>query len=316
MTIDQALKEAGTKYRKDILAAYVLGLDRVLPHFKLRTGIQGKETGGALSVDAQFVPYKKSKNPTDTAEIVPFEWETYLGDLLEEFDPHEVMGTLYTERTASKPDQMQIARLTAINIMKGAGAKLRKVLFTAERNAAGNKSKDLFNGFSTLFAAAVAANKVGESEGNYVDKSAEPLDENNIGDVLKRIWRDNLTDELKDQDVKLYCGTKIADMYKDWFQFEYPNVRWNEGYEQRKLHCSDGACSIVPLSNMNGQDYMFFGVKENMLIGVDQMSDAETCEIRRGDNPKLTQIYAKTYFGVGFDNLMPEYICGVKVELA
>jgi hypothetical protein len=95
---------------------------------------------------------------------------------------------------------------------------------------------------------------------------------------------------------------------------EFGSTPWNAGYEQKTLFCSDGQCTFVPLSCMNTKSFMYFTVRENMMIGVDQQSDTETLEIRRCDNPKLVQLYAKTYFGTGIDSLMKELFCAVKFE--
>jgi hypothetical protein len=314
MTLDNALIAAGTKYQKELLTAPLLALSPILPHFNLRTGVQGKVVGGQLETTGEFIPYKTAKNPTDGTTIVAREWETYLGDMLKEFDPHVVLGTLYTERTASKPNEMEIARMVAMRVMEQAGKGLYNTLFTAVRNAAGTTGADLYNGFSTIFAAAVSGGQASAAKGNYIDASATPIDDTNCGDVLREIWEGGLDELLKENNVRLYCAPALLNAYKRWFQVEFGHVPWNSGYERRELFCSDGRCEFVPLSNMSGQDYIYFTVRENMMIGVDQESDTETLEIRRCDNPKLVQMYAKTYFGTGIDTLIKELFCGVKVD--
>lgn len=316
MTIEQALIDAGIKYRKDLLTAPLLALARILPFFNLRTGIQGKVIGGQLEVPGEFIPYKTVKNATDGSTIKPQEWETFLGDMVKEFDPHAVLGTLYTEATGKKADTMEIARKVALRVMEQTGYNLYKNLFVAERNPVGTTTKDLFNGFSTVFAAAVTAGKASAAKGNYVDATSNPIDENNAGDILRELWDESLDELLKDRKVLLYCPPRLVSMYQLWYQASFGNVPWNEQYKQKFLHCSDERCTFVPLSCMSGQDYMFFSVKENMMIGVDQMSDIEKLEIRRPDNPKLVQMYAKSYFGTGFDTLIKELFCGIKIDFA
>jgi len=313
MTIEEALIKAGIKYKKDLLAAPLLALSRILPYFNLRSGIQGKEIGGQLETSGEFIPYKTAKNPTDDVKITPREWETFLGDLLKEFDPHAVLGTLYTEKTSKPADTMEIARKVAIRVMQQAGNNFYKNLFVAKRNAAGTTTKDLFNGFSTVFAAALTAGDASAAKGNFVDASGTVINENNVGDVLRTLWEDSLDENLKDQKVLLYCSPRLVNIYKRWYQMEFGSTPWNQGYEQRTLISSDDKCVFVPMSCMNGQDYIYFSIRENMMIGVDQMSDTETLEIRRPDNPKLVQMYAKTYFGTGFDTIIKELFCGVKV---
>ncbi|MDR2773226.1 MAG: hypothetical protein LBC19_00535 [Tannerella sp.] len=315
MDISASLIAAGTKYQKDLLTAPLLALSRFLPFFNLRTGVQGKVVGGTLETVGEFIPYVTAKNPTDGTTIRPREWETFLGDLLKEFDPHAVLGTLYTETTSTKPDQFEIARKIAMRVMEKAGESLYRNLFTAVRNASGTSTSTLFNGFSTIVASEITATNISVANGNYVNLTLDTdndITEANVGDVLRTLWEENLDEILKDREVLLYCPPKIVDLYKRWYQMEFGNVPWNAEYDQKILFCSDGQCKFVPLSCMNTQSFMYFTVRENMLIGVDQQSDTESLEIRRCDNPKLIQLWAKTYFGTGIDTLMKELFCAVK----
>jgi hypothetical protein len=319
MTLDEALIKAGVKYRKDLLMAPLLALAKALPYFNLRTGIQGKVVAGTLETEGEFIPYKTAKNPTDGTTIKPREWETFLGDLLKEFDPHVILGTLYTEATATKPDEFEIARKIAVRVMERAGESFYRNLFTAARDAAGTTTAKLFNGFSTVLVSEITATNVSSAKGNYVDLTSDEsndIEESNIGDVLRLLWEEKLDESLKDRKILLYCPPKIVDLYKRWYQMEFGSVPWNAGYEQKTLFCSDGQCTFVPLSCMNTTPYLYFTVRENMLIGVDQQSDTERLEIRRCDNPKLVQMYAKTYFGTGIDTVMKELFFATKYTYA
>jgi hypothetical protein len=312
MTINEALIQAGTKYKKDILTAPAVAFDEVKPYFTIRNGIQGKIVGGILSVNAEFRPYRTEKGASDVGDITPHEWEVFLGDVVKEFDPNIVLGSLYTEPTATKPDQMAIARRIALEVALKAGEALYDNLFTATRNPAGNTSADLFNGFTTIFNAAITANKASETIGNFIDLSGTPIGAHNAGDVLKTTFQ-NLNRMLKrGKKLNLYCPPSIVDYYEEWYQQEFGHVAWNQGYQQKELHSSRGRLQFVELDNMETQDFMFVTVKENMNIGFDRESDKENVEIRRVDNPKVVQLFMKTHFGTGFETIMPEYLCGIK----
>lgn len=302
LTIHEQLIAAGTKYRKELLTMPVAVLADVLQYMSLKTGLQGKEVGGTLTTDAQLRPYRTEKGASDNTKIDPAELETFLGDCVKEFDPNAILGTLYTEATNKKPDQREIARLVAMEMAKKVGEALCDAMFTAVRNPAGETTATLFNGFSTLASAAVVAEKLKAANGNYKDISGTALSKDNVGDVLKEEFR-GLNKLLKKQNVNLYIPTSIREMYEDWYQVEYGTAPWNQEFTQRKLIGTEGKCSFVSLDNMEGQDYIFYTVKENMKVGVDQESDKETVEIRRCDNPKLVQFFMMAYFGVGFDTL-------------
>ena len=308
ITITQSLIDAGTRYRKDLLTQPVAVLAEVLAFMSIHTGIQGKEIGGILNTNAELRPYKTAKDAAaDATTIVPYEWETFLGDVVKEFDPNAILGTLYTEKTAKKPTEREIARLVALEMAKKVGEALYNAMFTAVRNAAGQTTATLFNGFSTQIAAAVAANKLTAALKNFQDIHLVPTTVLNVGDQLKTAWR-ALDPLLKKQNVKLYLPISILEMYEDWFQVEYGHAPWNSDFTQRFLIGSNKKCEFVPLYNMEGQDYMIFTIRENMKVGVDQESDKEDVRIRECDNPKAVQFFMMAYFGVGFDNLDKSYM--------
>ncbi len=315
ITITQSLIDAGIRYRKDLLTQPVAVLADVLQFMSLKTGLQGKEIGGVLNTNAELRPYKTAKDATaDDTTIIPYEWEVFLGDVVKEFDPNAILGTLYTERTATKPTEREIARLVALEMAKKVGEALYNNMFTAVRDAAGTATADLFNGFSTQVTAAITGLKLTAALKNYQDLSLVPITSVNCGDVLKKAYR-ALSPLLKKQQVNLYIPTSILEMYEDWFQAEYQSAPWNADFSQRKLIGSQQKCTFVPLDNMEDQDYMFFTVRENMKVGVDQESDKENVLIRECDNPKAVQFFMMAYFGVGFDNLDKSYMNVLKFSI-
>jgi len=314
MTITQSLIDAGTKYRKELLAAPLVELAEILPNFTLKTGVQGKIVGGWLNTAAELRPYRSAKDATGSLTVTPEENENFLGDVVKEFDPHEVLGTLYTELTSKGVTDMQIAKRIALEVSRKVGEKLYDNLFIADRNASGDNTVDLFNGFETLIADAVAANKMTGALGNFMDLTGDSISESNCGDILKDAWR-SLDRILKKQRVRLYVPESVMDFYEDWYQNEYSTQPWNTGVEQKFLVGSRGRCEIVPLNPMSG-NYAIFTIKENMNILVDQTSDHETVRIRECDNPKLVQFFMKAYFGTGFETIQKEYMCAAAITVA
>ena len=315
LTIHEDLVKAGTKYRKELLVMPTLAFDDMLPHMLLRTGIQGKEVGGSMDVDAELRPYRTAKDATGGPTITPFEWEVYLGDTVKEFDPHAILGTLYTERTATRPDAMKIAYMVASRMAQKVGEALRANLFVAERDALGDTTKDLFNGFSTLTAAGITAGTISAAKKNYTDLTSTPISGANAGEILLEKWR-ALPTILKSKKTKLYLPVSILEKYEDWYKIDNGNKPWNDDSKNLFLEGSHKMCEFVPLDNMEDQDFMFFSFRENFQIGVDQMSDKETVEIRRVDNPKVVQFFMKAHFGTGFDTIDHRFFHAVKFATA
>ena len=314
ININQALIDAGTKYKKELLTMPVAVLGDMLKYMTLITGLQGKEVGGALDTDAELRPYRTAKDAVDNTKITPYEWETFLGDVVKEFDPNALLGTLYTDRTSKKPTDRDIARLVALEMAKKVGEALYNASFTAVRNPAGETTATLFNGWATQMAAAVVAQTLKSTLGNYEDVSATAIDVSNVGDVLKAAWR-GLNPLLKKQGPNLYLPNSVLELYEDWYQVEYGHAPWNTDFTQRTLIGSEGKCKFVPLYNMEGTDKLIFTVKGNMKVGVDQESDKEDVKIRECDNPKMVQFFMMAYYGVGFDTLDKRFMKAIKYSV-
>lgn len=313
--INAALIAAGTTYKKELLAMVVAALNEMFPYVSLQTGVQGKIVGGVLTTDAQLRPYRTEKGASDNTKIEPFEWETFLGDVVKEFDPNAILGTLYTEPTDKKPTEREIAKRVALEIAKKVGEALYDSIFVAKRNAAGETTMDLFNGYATIIQSQINAEtpKISNALKNFIDDSAVLVTVDNIGDVLKAYWR-KLNPLLKKQKVLFYLPQTFIEMYEDWFQVEYGHAPWNTGFEQKKLVGTKGKCELVPFDNMEGQSYIFITIKDNVKLGVDQMSDMEKVKIRECDNPKLVQFFMMAYFGVGFETFDPRYFKAFRVS--
>jgi len=310
MTIYDQLIAAGVKYKKDLLIAPMIAFADIKPHFNVITGLQGKMVAGTLNNTAEFRPYRTAKDPGDRTTITPREMENFKGDLVEEFDPSVVLGTLYTEKTSTKADKYTIAAKVALVISKRAGEKLVDSIFSAVRNPSGNTSATLFNGFDKIVDLDITAETIKADKGNYQDLSATTITVVNVGDVLKTAYR-NLNKHLK-KGCKLYIPVSLREMYEDWFQTEYGHVPWNEGTTQKYLVGTSKRCELVELSEMEDGKYLYFSTKENMCLLFDQESDTEDVEIRRCDNPKVVQMYMITYFGVGVDTVDKEFFTAVK----
>jgi len=312
INIHADLIAAGTQYKKELLAMPVAVLAEALPQMTIRTGIQGKVVGGLLSTDAELRPYRTAKNAVDNTAVVPYEWETYLGDVVKEFDPHAILGTLYTELTAKGVREYDFVKRIAMEMAKKVGEKLFDNLFTAIRNSSGDYTSDLFNGFDTLTNNAVLAGSVSAALHNLQDYSATTMTVANAGDILKEAYR-ALNPLLRKQRLNLYVPSEVLWMYEDWYQDSYGPNPFNTDVAQRKLVGTNGQCSFVPLNNMSG-NFAYFTVKENMNVGFDQQSDVENVRIRECDNPKLVQFFMKAYFGVGFEAIQKEVFNAVKID--
>ncbi len=315
MQLETVLVNSGAKFRKEILAMPIVALEKSLSHMTIRRGVRGDETVGGYNSGAQIRPYVSSKSATDTGEFFGRTLTTYLGDVVEEFDPYQLFSTVYGEKFSSLTDRKEadIVKDMALAMARKVSSKIGKVLFNAVRNASGTTTADLFNGFDTIAAAEITAKTVTEAKGNL--KIYTTITAANAGDQLKAIYA-AASDELKEQDsLKMFIPQSVLDLYEEWCLSTLGAVSYNQTYAKHRLHCADNV-ELVPLIGLKNSEYIYLTTKGNMLVGCDQVSDAERVKIRECDNPKALQFFMCLYWGVQFESVLPEFLLVARTTAA
>lgn len=311
MELSTILVNSSAKFRKEILAMPVADLlNGALQHMTLHKGVAGDETVGAIGSGAEVRPYKTSKNAQDTGRIIARTLTTYLGDVLEEFDPNILFTTVYGEQFSDKTvrDEAEIVRDLSLAMAKSVSKKLGAALFSAVRNPDGTTTSTLFNGYSTIAAAEITAGNIAVAKGNYMTTAA--ITSSNVGDVLKGIY-DNASEELQDaSNLKMFIPKAVKNLYDDWFLAHFGAVSYNAAYGRKYLHGTDDKCEIVSLPGLKNSPYIYLTTKENMLVGCDQLdaSGKEKVLIRVPDNPKVVQFFMCFFWGVQFQQIEKEYL--------
>jgi hypothetical protein len=301
------LQKAAQKFRTELLIMAVIGLDRTLQHMTLRTGVRYKETVGELSGPAELMPYTGDMaDADDNMTVNGRDLETYLGQCIKLFDPNTLIHTLYgaavTKGEGLKNLDINKAVLTLL--MRKISGGLNSNMFKAVRNAAGKTTADLFNGFDTITAADIVANRLTTGKKNLFNFTSY-INNSNAVDLLKAYYR-ACSDELKDETTKMYISQTIYDAYCDDYQFTVGSVPYNKEFKKTFLEGSDNRCELVPLIGKKDTPYLHISTKENMLVGVNQMGEEEQIEVRRGDNPFKLQFVTTMFFGTQFETVSPE----------
>ncbi len=310
MELAQALVNSSAKFRREVLFMPIAALmDTVLKHMTLRQGVRGDETVGAAGSDAELRPYKSEKGATDTTKVAARTLTTYLGDVVDEFDPYKLFTTVYGEQFSDLTErkEAEIVKTLSMAQAKSVAKRLAKAIFKAVRNANGTTTVDLFNGFDTITAAEITASNIAAAKGNYLEVAT--IDENNAGDVLKAIY-DAASDELTEAaNLKMFVPKSVKKAYEKWCLAEFGAVVYNTSYNKNYLHgTDDNPVEIVGLTGMAGSDYIYLTTKQNMLVGCDQRSAIEKVKIRECDNPKMLQFFMCMFFGVQFEGISSEYL--------
>ncbi len=302
----EALKKAGTKYRREMLAMPLALLGPILDHMTMRHNVRGKEVVGEMSEGAEIRPYRSAKDAVEgLPEIKLRELETFLGDVVREFDPNMLLGTLFTDRVATPLNDRDIVRKMAFLMAQNVSNKFYKAIWTAKRNPQGNTTMDLFNGFATIIDQEIAAKTIASEAGNFADLGA--INEANVGDKLLEAYNDAVSEELQSENrIKLFLPRQIYNLYNKWYLAEYGSVAYNREFKKTFLEGTDDTVELVPMNGLKDSGKLIFTVRNNMLVGCDQMSDMERVEIRRPDNPKAIQFFMMLYFGVQLESLAPQ----------
>ena len=299
----QEYQEAATKYRKELLMLPIIGCQSTLQYMTGRPGIRYKENVGTISGDAQFAPYKPSRSTDFNLNVDYRTLETFFGSVVAQFEPNSAISTLLGAIGATKGDgQMQTptAKHVLALIAKGLSGHLNDAIWSGRRNAAGDTTADLFDGFDTITDMEITAGTISAANGNYM-KLTEAITTANAVDVAKEILF-NLDPRLRAEDLIMYCSQDFADKYNESYLLTHGGIVYNNKYDQTTVEGSNGRLTIVPLFNTMDSKFIHVTSKRNMLVGYDQMSDVESILVKEYE-PFILSYIATMFFGVQFESI-------------
>ena len=300
---DQDYKKAAEKWQKELLLLPLMAAQDTLKFMTPMGGIRTKVHLGAAESSAQFAPYKRDRKSAGTTNIDWRELDPQFGNVCEDFEPNSVIQTLLGANAAFLGDgqkQAPSAKLVLACVAKSLGAHLEDVVFTASRNANGDTTKDLFNGFSTIADAEITNNKISADLGNLMTLT-ETIDETNAVDIAKDIVY-SLDPHLRKQKTFLYCSQDFADKYNEAMLLTHGGINYYNQFNQNTVEGSNGRLHIVPLFNKAESKFFHITTKSNMLVGYDQMGDIESVMVKEYAPFVLTYI-ATMFFGVQFESI-------------
>lgn len=296
-------QEAAHIYRKDLLMLPIIGIQDTLQYMTGRPGIRYKESVAAISGDAQFGPYKPSRSSDFNLNLDFRTLETYFGSVVAKFEPDSAISTLMGASAATKGDA-QMSAPSAMHVLayiaKSLSQHLNDAIWSGKRNASGDTSADLFDGFDTITQAEITAGKIAANKGNYM-KLTEDISTENAVDVAKEILY-SLDPRLRAQDLYMYCAQDFADKYNEAYSKTHGGLIYNTQYDQPVVEGSNGRLHIIPLYNKTGSKFIHICPKANMLVGYDQMSDAEQVLVKEYE-PFILSYVATMFFGVQFESI-------------
>ena len=299
----QDYQEAAHKYRSDLLMLPIIGIEETLKFMTGRPGIRYKESVAAISGDAQFAPYKPARRSDFNLNLDFRTLETFFGSVVAQFEPNSAVSTLLGAVGATKGDgQMQTptAKHVLALIAKSLSEPLNNAIWAGVRNASGDTTLDLFDGFDTITQAEITSGKIAADQGNYM-KLTDEITTANAVDIAKEILF-SLDPRLRAQTCYMFCSQDFADKYNEAYLLTHAGINYNTQYDQTVVEGSNGRLILCPLSNKADSNFIHISPKINMLVGYDQMSDAESVMVKEYE-PFILSYIATMFFGVQFESI-------------
>lgn len=291
-------QQAATVYGKELKHLPILGIKEYLQFFNQRPNVRYREAVTYSHTKAQLAPYKAGRRTNADLNLDFRFLETYFGALNADFEPNTAIQTLLGHKASqalgdaqmTTPSAKEVLALILLDVAETLGAELWK----AERDASGETTHDLFDGFDTITTKEIENETISTKNRNYI-KLTEKITKANAVDVLKDIMY-HMDPILRGQDCFMYCSPKVADWYNEAYKLTSGAVPYNDKYNQVYLEGSNRKITILPLSNKAESNFIHISPKENMLVGYDAATDIDNLKVREFD-PDILTASLKMFFG-------------------
>lgn len=299
----EEFQNAAIKYRKELLMIPIIGCQETLKYMTGRPGIRYKEAVGTIGGTAQFAPYKANRSHDFDLQLDHRVLETFFGCAVEKFEPNSAVSTLLGAIGATRGNgqaQAPTAKHVLALIARSLSEKLNDAIWGAERNANGDTTQDLFNGFDTITETEITDGAIAAAAGNYI-KLTDNITNANAVDIMKNALY-SLDPKLRAKTLYAYCSQDIVDKYNEGYLLTHGATPYNTQFQQTVVEGSAGKLIFCPLANKAGSKFIHITDKANMLVGYDQMGDVESIEVERFEAFVLSYI-ATMFFGVQFEQI-------------
>jgi hypothetical protein len=192
------------------------------------------------------------------------------------------------------------------------GKNLNDHVWDAVRNAAGDKTVDLFNGFDTIIASEVTSKTLSTDNKNFATVAA--ITDVNATDTLKKFYR-SASEVLKRQATKMFIPGYVYDAYVDDYQTRHGALPYNQQFDKTFLEGSHNLCELVVLPNMSASKYIKITTKPNLVLGTDISGDESNINVAKYASWELT-FEAKLTFGAQIKSLSPEMMMVGEIQTA
>jgi hypothetical protein len=310
---DAELKKSATTFQKELLITPVISCSDTLQHFTGRPGVAGREVIGQLTGNIELGPYNATRVDDTGVNITPRVLETYLGSVVKRFDPNEAAKTVWGEAFAQGEELTKAALVLQVLTYLSAqlGKMIGAALWTAERDASGDKTKNLFDGFDTITKKEIDATSISTAQGN-LHEFPEAFSGTNTVDRLMDFYQ-AAAPELQAVETKLYIPYSVYNLYNRDYATRFGSTPYNHEYSKTFLEGTQNLCELVPLASKKGSEYVHLSTKKNMLYGYGAGMADENIAIEKY-HEFLISFVATMYFGVQFETIAKESLFVGKIH--
>lgn len=282
---DDSLLEAARQYAPVLKSLPMITLEDTLKYVTPIGGIQGDYVMGQLKASGSWGSYRKNESSGSGSIVLDARTlTTRLLSLEKQFDPNLVAGKLYNQRpnVGDALSKLPIAAQILAQVILEASDELNNNIFSAAYNSStGTTPATAFDGWDTIAAKEITANKIATSKGNLIDASSNKLDESNTFDFLNYVWL-ACDEKLKRsaQPVFFYVSPNVAAYYNIGYLATVGSVVYNKDFNQTTIHGSNGKAVIVPVASKADSNYIQVTTKSNMLFGTSDVKDMNTLTVK------------------------------------
>ncbi|MBF1075339.1 MAG: hypothetical protein HXL29_00780 [Prevotellaceae bacterium] len=310
---DAELKKSATTFQKELLITPVISCSDTLQHFTGRPGVAGRQVIGQLTGNIELGPYNAKRVDDTGVNLTPRVLETYLGSVVKRFDPNEAAKTVWGEAFAQGEELTRAALVLQVLTYLSAqlGKMIGAALWTAERDASGDKTKNLFAGFDTITKKEIDASSISTTQGN-LHEFPEAFSDTNTVDLLMKFY-EGAAPELQAVETKLYIPHSLYNAYNRDYATRFGSTPYNHEYSKTFLEGTQNLCELVPLASKKGTEYVHLSTKKNMLYGYGAGMADENIAIEKY-HEFLISFVATMYFGVQFETIAKESLFVGKIH--
>lgn len=301
-------------YRKELIVQPMLAMDKLLQHCSVRTGIRYRETVTEMSGTFEIGNYKKDKKHNADVNFDGRVLETFFGNCVETIDPNAIYQSIWGSDITKGDGLRNVPYVVQVcaYILKKLGERLYMNAFTAKHDGTVfDKTASFFNGFKTIIDNDIAGTN--ENKKVYISESIgnlyyfnESLTKENAEDALKDFyWGENISDMLRNQDLKMFINSRLYHFYTEAYQTRHGALPYNQSYDKRVLEGAENV-ELVPLSCVP-MDFMLLTPKNNILLLYNQKTADENYTVERSlDNHYDVDFIGNLFFGTQFESVSPE----------